>query len=120
MIKTRDEIIDIKDGRILDEDYFPQKDGSIRDASGEVVREKDIDYDGGIFYIQELKFNSEDIDLDYAEEQTHYVYGGEYLGEYFSIEKAPREKPEFTWIDGDPSWTSKSLERSIYNEIKID
>ena len=41
----------------LDENYFPQEDGSIKDCDGHTVAEFDddtIEYDGGVFYAEEI------------------------------------------------------------------
>jgi hypothetical protein len=41
---------------VMDENYFPQEDGSIRDCDGEIVASHDstiIDYDGGYFFAEE-------------------------------------------------------------------
>ena len=40
----------------LDDNYFPQNDGSIKDCQGDIIAEPDddtIDYDGGYFYAEE-------------------------------------------------------------------
>lgn len=41
----------------LDNNYFPQNDGSIKDADGEIIARPDsdsIDYDGGNFFAEEI------------------------------------------------------------------
>lgn len=45
-------------GDYLDENYFPQDDGSVKDCSGNVIAEADdthIEYDGGYFAAEEIE-----------------------------------------------------------------
>jgi hypothetical protein len=42
----------------FDENYFPQKDGSIKDCDGHTIAQKDedcIEYDGGYFSAEEIE-----------------------------------------------------------------
>lgn len=45
-------------GKVMDENYFPQNDGSILDCDGHTLAEANdntIDYDGGCFSAEEIK-----------------------------------------------------------------
>ena len=45
-------------GDYLDQDYFPQEDGSIKDCDGNTIAEADddtIEYDGGCFSAEEIE-----------------------------------------------------------------
>lgn len=45
-------------GDYLDQNYFPQEDGSIKDCDGNTIAEPDddiIDYDGGCFSAEEIE-----------------------------------------------------------------
>jgi hypothetical protein len=51
----------------LNENYFPQEDGSIKDCSGHTIAEEDddgIEYDGGYFGAEEEEEEEEDDDDD--------------------------------------------------------
>lgn len=45
-------------GDYLDQNYFPQEDGSIKDCDGNIIAEADddtIEYDGGCFSAEEIE-----------------------------------------------------------------
>ena len=46
--------------QVIDENYFPQEDGSIKDCDGNTISEADddtIEYDGGCFSAEEIALN---------------------------------------------------------------
>lgn len=105
---------------ILDENYFPEEDGTIKDMDGEVIREPDdtdIFYDGGYFMIEEITYQDEELELLEVVEEVNYWYHGEYKKVPFSLYYNEGVGTEISWIKGRPNEMTEGVEEQIINHL---
>lgn len=105
---------------IMDENYFPQEDGSIKDCDGEEIAtptDETIDYDGGHFYAEIMKtydvhFNDSTDSNSKGFEETL-----DYCKDYIQMHNGTNESYFADYKGGTVSIVCNETGETVYEEI---
>lgn len=106
--------------KYLDENYFPQDDGSVKDCDGHTIAEEDddsIEYDGGGFGAQELTYDVVFSDNEASDEKGFYQ-SFDYCKDYINRFNGTNESYFADYKDGTVSIVCNETADTIF-ETKI-